>query len=31
MYRFEYYETIGGAFKATKTEIFRATLSQRLW
>jgi hypothetical protein len=31
MYRFEHYETIGGAFKAAKTEIFRATLSQRLW
>lgn len=31
MYRFEHYESIGGAFKAAKTEVFRATLSQRLW
>jgi len=31
MYRFEHYESIGGAFKAAKTEIFRSTLSQRIW
>jgi len=31
MHRFEHYESIGGAFKAAKTEIFRSTLSQRLW